>query len=372
MLSGTGLPREYHHRNDMNPLPGINLIFHSIRPGGGMERHILDLISYASSNQGIGMRVITRKQAWPGSLPKHVEFVEMRDWTPFSRLNNYLFENRAFARCRPDWPCISVSRAPGAQLCIVGGTHLGHLLDKGKKRFGFFDRATIARETALYRLARKVVAHSGKVAGEIERLYQVEPQKITILYPPVDTGKFCLAVRANRDATRQAMGITDDQLLLLFPSNNHPLKGADLILDALRTSDPRIRLAVVGKAPLNVPGVINLGFRNDMPTLYGAADAVILASHYEAFGLVGPEAILCGTPAIFARTIGAAEVLSDAACIKFERNVEALRNAMQQALARFDSGTLSIADPAAHIRYPYSLPQHFDVLFKLLADAHNT
>jgi len=333
-----------------------------------MERHILDLISYAS-DQGIAMRVITRELAWPGPLPNRVEFVEMPDRTPFSRINNYLFEKRAFTHCRSDWPCISVSRAPGAQLCIVGGTHLGHLLDRGKKRFGFFDRATIARETALYRQARKIVAHSGKVAGEIERLYQIEAQKIITLYPPVDGAKFCLEARANRAVTRQTMGIADDQLLLLFPSNNHQLKGADLILEALKECDPRLRLAVVGNAPLNAPGVINLGFRNDMPTLYGAADAVILASYYEAFGLVGPEAILCGTPAIFARTIGAAEVLSDEACIKFERNVTELRAALHQALARFDAGTLGIADPAAHIRYPYSLPQHFDVLFQFLAES---
>lgn len=354
----------------MHSLPGINLIFHSIRPGGGMERHVLDLISYAAE-QGIALRVIARKQAWPGPRPERVEFVEMPDRTPFSRLNNYLFEQRAFARCRPDWPCIAISRVPGAQLCIVGGTHLGHLLERGKKRFGFFDRAMIARETALYRQAGKIVAHSSRVAEEIARLYRIEPDKIVTLYPPVDTARFCLAARAGRTATRQAMGIADNQLLLLFPSNNHQLKGADLILEALSECDRRIRLVVLGKAALNAPGVINLGFRNDMPALYGAADAVILASHYEAFGLVGPEAILCGTPAIFARTVGAAEVLSDEACLKFERNVVALRATLDLALARFDAGTLEIADPAAHIHYPYSLAQHFDVLFGLLADTRH-
>jgi len=32
----------------MKPLPGLNLIFHSIGLGGGMERHVADLINYAS------------------------------------------------------------------------------------------------------------------------------------------------------------------------------------------------------------------------------------------------------------------------------------------------------------------------------------
>lgn len=253
-------------------------------------------------------------------------------------------------------------------MCIVGGTHLGHLLDRGRKKSSFFDRATITRETALYHQAKRIVSHSAKVAGEIIDHYGINPGKITTLYPPVDTGKFSLAARANRLQTRQEIGVSSDDLMLLFPSNNHPLKGADLILEALQDFDPRIRLVVAGKSPLNAPEVINLGFREDMPALYAASDAVILASHYEAFGLVGPEAILCGTPAIFANTVGAAEVLSEQACLSFERNVPALRAALRTALARLDAGKLSLLDdPGQHIHYPFSLPQHFDVLFELLA-----
>lgn len=350
----------------MKSLPGINLIFHSIRQGGGMERHVLDLIGYASE-QGIPMRVITRRLDWPGLRPPSVEFVKISDPTPFSRLNTYLFEHRAFAKRCAEWPCISISRVPGGDMCIVGGTHLGHLIERGKKNPGFFDRATIRREGAMYRQAERIVAHSGRVAGEIERLYAIAPDKITTLYPPVDTAKFSLAARAQREQLRQSLNIPDNHLLLLFPSNNHVLKGAKLILEALAGSDPRLHLAVVGNAPLDAPGVINLGYRNDMPALYAAADAVILASHYEAFGLVGPEAILCGTPAIFANTVGSVEVLSEAACLRFERNVTALRGALQLALERFDAGTLPITDPANHIHYPYSLPQHFDALFEMLA-----
>lgn len=353
----------------MTPLPGFNLIFHSIRAGGGMERHVLDLIAYAAG-QNMPCRVITRQLAWPGPHPQGVEFVVMPDRTPFSRLNNYIFESRALAQSRQGWPTVSISRAPGAALCIVGGTHLGHLLDRGKKRIGFFDRATIRRETALYQQARQIVSHSAKVAGEIVAHYGIAPNKIATLYPPVDTGQFCLAARASREQTRQAIGIRPDELMLLFPSNNHALKGADLILEALADSDPRLRLVVAGKTPLNAPKVINLGFRDDMPALYAAADAVILASHYEAFGLVGPEAILCGTPAIFSTTVGAAEVLSEQACLRFERNLPALRATLRDTLTRWEAGRLNLLDnPGQHIHYPYSLPQHFNVLFGLLATA---
>ena len=256
-------------------------------------------------------------------------------------------------------------------MAIVGGTHLGHLLDRGKKRIGFFDRATIAREKALYHDAKRIISHSAKVSGEIVEHYDIAPGKITTLYPPVDTEKFSLAARSGRIRTRQAIGISPDELMLLFPSNNHALKGADLILEALADFDPRVRLVVAGKTPLNAPNVINLGFRQDMPELYAAADAVILASHYEAFGLVGPEAILCGTPAIFSTTVGAAEVLSEQACLRFERTVPALRGALKKALEGFNRGTLGLLDnPGQHIHYPFSVTQHFATLFALLAADH--
>ncbi|HMT80119.1 MAG TPA: glycosyltransferase family 4 protein [Azonexus sp.] len=354
----------------MTSLPGFNLIFHSIRPGGGMERHVLDLISYAAA-QNIPARVITRKLAWPGTLPTGVDFIVIRDRTPFSRVNTYLFERHALSKCRMDWPCIAISRVPGAHMAIVGGTHLGHLLDRGKKRIGFFDRATIAREKALYHDAKRIISHSAKVSGEIVEHYDIAPGKITTLYPPVDTEKFSLAARSGRIRTRQAIGISSNELMLLFPSNNHALKGADLILEALADFDPRVRLVVAGKTPLNAPNVINLGFRQDMPELYAAADAVILASHYEAFGLVGPEAILCGTPAIFSTTVGAAEVLSEQACLRFERTVPALREALKKALEGFNRGTLGLLDnPGQHIHYPFSVTQHFATLFALLAADH--
>lgn len=332
-----------------------------------MERHVLDLIAYAAT-QNIPSRVITRQLEWPGAAPQGVEFVVIRDRTPFARLNNYLFESRAFRKCRNDWPSIGISRAPGPELCVVGGTHLGHLLDRGKKGIGFFDRGTISRETQLYQDAKRIVSHSAKVAGEIIKHYGIDPGKVVTLYPPVDTDKFSLSTRKNRELTRQSLGLSPGDFMLLFPSNNHALKGADLILEALEGFDPRIRLVVAGKTPLNAPNVINLGFRDDMPALYAAADAVILASHYEAFGLVGPEAILCGTPAIFSTTVGAAEVLSEHACLRFERTMPALRAALRIALERLDSGTLSLLDnPGQFINYPYSLPQHFDVLFEMLA-----
>lgn len=353
--------------DDHMSLPeGLNLIFHTIRPGGGMERYVLDLIR-GLARRNIRVRVVTRKLAWPGDKPDGVEFLVLPDRTPFSRLNNYLFEARACRSVVPDWSTIGISRVPGcADLAIVGGTHIGHLQDKGKARPGLFDRLTIRHEQALYRGARHIVAHSERVRQEVISHYGIAPDKSVTFYPPVDTTTFSLDARHGREERRQQLGIKPNEFLLLFPSNNHALKGGDLILSALDGLDSRIRLAVAGKSPLNHPGVINLGFCGDMPALYAAADAAILASKYEAFGLVGPEAILCGTPVLFANTVGAVEVLSDIACLRFERTVESLHAALGDALNRFDTGRLALTNPGLHIHYPYSIDAHLDALLQLL------
>ena len=125
-------------------------------------------------------------------------------------------------------------------------------------------------------------------------------------------------------------------------------------------------LAVAGKKELKHPRVLNLGFRQDMPALYTAADATILASKYEAFGLVGPESISCGTPVLFADTIGATEVLSEPGCYRFKRNADDLAALLGKMEKRFHAGSLRVDTPSACIHYPYVFDDYLDELIRLI------
>lgn len=351
----------------MKELPGINLIWHSIRPQGGMDRHVLDLITGFSS-RGIPVRAIARNVVWPGKQPDNVEFVLIPDRTPFQRFNNNRFEHKAYDYIKEGWPVVGISRVTGGpvDLSISGGTHLAHLIDKGKKKPGYFDRQVIANEGALYTNSRVIVTHSQRVRDEIVRDYQIDPSRIHVLYPPVDTGFFNKDLQQKRDRIRESLGVRKDQFLLLFPSNNHELKGADLILEALEKQDLPFVLAVAGKKELKHPGVLNLGFRQDMPVLYTAADATILASKYEAFGMVGPESISCGTPVLFADTIGAVEVLSEPGCYRFRRSVDDLKALLGRMAKRFREGSLRVESPAKCIHYAYVLNDYLDELIGLV------
>ena len=78
--------------------------------------------------------------------------------------------------------------------------------------------------------------------------------------------------------------------------------------DAL--NDPNIVLAVASRRAIEHPRALNLGFRRDIEKCYAAADAAILASRYEPFGLVGVESVLCGTPALLSEACGEETVVT--------------------------------------------------------------
>lgn len=358
----------------MNKLTGINLIFHSVRQQGGLDRHMLDLINGFSLRK-IPLRVIARMVDWDEKPVADNEYVVLPDRTPFSRFNNDRFEKIALGHVNPEWPVISLSRVTGkVDMAISGGTHKAHLKEKGKKVPGFFDRRVIANEEKLYQNARVIIAHSKQIQNEIIEGYSVDPLKVKALYPSVDTAAFNLNARRNRDQIRQSIGVSPDQFVLLFPSNDHERKGGDLILEAIEGFDERLVLAVAGKNPLKVANgaqVKNLGFCKDMPAMYAAADAAILASVYEPFGLVGPESMLCGTPVLLADTIGAVEVLSEPGCFSFERTPESLRSLLETMLERHQENKLVLTEPERFIHYPYSFDAYLDTLVQLLESSES-
>lgn len=97
-----------------------------------------------------------------------------------------------------------------------------------------------------------------------------------------------------------------------------------------------------------------------MATAYNAADYTILASSYEPFGLVGVESVLCGTPTIFADTMGCTEVLSQRACRRFSHSdPESLRSILRHLKP---GGRTDASD----ISYDYSAGHQAQMLLSLL------
>lgn len=359
------------------PLPaGVNFIYHTIARGGGMERAVVDLIlGFARRGvpvRGIAMR--TDASVFPEDARRRIELVRIPARFPFSlsqRFADLDFEERAAGFCRAGWKTVSASRVPApVDMAVSGGTHFAHLQKKGKARPSLTDRKIMAHEAAFHAAAGVSVAHSKTTRDEIRALRVKPDEKVVCVFPPVDAARFSLAARASRERLRREWGVPSGMFVLLFPSNDHQRKGLDLILAALDAADfPDVVLAVASRRAVNHPRALNIGYRADMENCYAAADASILASRYEPFGLVGVESILCGTPALLSDACGATEALAEPGCLKFSPTPESLEGTLRRARERFFAGTLALTDPAASIKYPYSLDAHIGVLLRLLARA---
>ncbi len=343
---------------------GINFVYHTIGHGGGMERYALDVVAELQRRR-VPLHLVARRVAWDGLAAGTTTSVIPRI-KALGRLGNLALDLLSCGRRVPGWTTVGISRLNGcADIAISGGTHLAHLRQKGRSRRSLHDRLTIALERRHYGGARFVVAHSGRVRQEIIADCGVDADKVITLPPPVDTRRFNLGARAHREGIRAALGIAPEGFLLLFPSNNHALKGLDLILLALRQF-PDIRLAIAGKKQDTPAGVIELGNLRDIEKYYAAADAVVLASRYEAFGMVAPEAILCGTPALIADTVGASAFLAEPGARVFTRDVDALAATLRVALEAHRRGASVLEAPQDCIRYDYTVQGHVDRLLELV------
>lgn len=172
------------------------------------------------------------------------------------------------------------------------------------------------RDAYLRGIYRKVDAFCaiGTVAKHhLERL-GVSPKKIFSSPYAVDSDFFEEKERSmDRRTIRRDLGLADDEFAFLFTGKMIERKRVSLLLDAIAgmPSDERPSLILVGDGPLMEQiadrGKALLGNRlvlggfvnqSELAKFYVAADALVLPSEYEAWGLVVNEAMQFGLPAI--------------------------------------------------------------------------
>jgi glycosyltransferase involved in cell wall biosynthesis len=240
-----------------------------------------------------------------------------------------------------------------------------------EKKAGFADRMQTHLEKLQYDHAKHIIAHSRLMVDELRNDYGINPEKISLVYPPVDTKRFSVAEPARRRALREKFQFPDDKVVFLFPSSSHIRKGFPLLADFFRTTRLPVVLAVVGR-PIksDSPNIRYLGFRKDIEECYQAADFTILASRYEPFGLVGIESVLCGTPVVMAENIGCVEILSDSAKVTFRAGDPAsLADAVATAVDRATRGNSQdgnrLHSPLEHITSDIDIDSHVRTILAL-------
>jgi D-inositol-3-phosphate glycosyltransferase len=201
--------------------------------------------------------------------------------------------------------------------------HMFHTLGEMKTRLGGTVEDPLRRQAELGILAGadRIVAATPAERMQLQWLYQADLRKVVVIPPGVDLELFHPhpAVEA-----RSRIGLPKDAQMVLFVGRIERLKGLETLLHAAALLQARGFLSpacpcvmVIGGDPDNpqeemrylqvlretlaVTNVVTfLGKRpqTELPLYYSAAQAVVMPSQYESFGMVALEAMACGTPVV--------------------------------------------------------------------------
>jgi len=313
----------------------VAIIHHQFANKGGMETYLFDLIKGFIS-AGDSIEVITYKQDQSIVIPPNCTVKKQSILAP-KMLKKFFFMyniNKNFNKLNYD-VSLSLTRTASQNMVICGGTHKGYLEYINKKPL-LKDFVEIYFEQKCYLNSPHIIAHSSLVKAEMEKFYHVDPAKIHLLYPPVNTEKFNLLQRPHRNEYIKNFGLAKEKTKLLFPSTGHKRKGWFELLEAFKILPKNeFELVIAGRELGKIADFDNiksLGFIKDMPSLYQACDFTILPSYYEPFGLVVIESLQCGTPVIISDMVGAKDFVNAKTGIVFHGiNVQNIISAIYNA-----------------------------------------
>jgi len=196
---------------------------------------------------------------------------------------------------------------------------------KNRAMGGLEHTSRVGAEHDLVNDADKIISTSTEEKQSLVKNSKIYPGKIEIIYPGVNKELFCSSGDKN---VLSEIGSVEQDRILLYVGRIEPVKGLMSVIEALdilqKNHAPlfsRLKLVVVGGGDKTSDFVKNeeiiriqdmirkkrledkvifLGSKKqfELKKYYSLADALIVPSLYESFGLVVLEALACGTPVL--------------------------------------------------------------------------
>jgi D-inositol-3-phosphate glycosyltransferase len=193
-------------------------------------------------------------------------------------------------------------------------------------------------ELRVLQMADSIIAATPAELSQLQFLYHADSSRITVIPPGVDT---CHFYPIPEDEAREFIGAPTSGSMLLFVGRIEPLKGLDILLEAIVIMrkkgvfhDSPFYLSVIGGDPpesaemmseemirlqmlseqydlLDLVTLLGKRSQDTLPYYYSSAKVVVVPSHYESFGMVALESMACGTPVVASDVGGLAYLVQD-------------------------------------------------------------
>lgn len=189
----------------------------------------------------------------------------------------------------------------------------------------------LAGERKVIDRADVLVASTDEEWEQLACLYGAPHDRVKTIHPGVDHDVFA---PGDREAARRELGL-GDALTVLYVGRIQRLKGLELAIRAIEQLVPALDLPVsllivggasgrggdeevarlrrlVGELQLDdVVRFVGPQPHSRLPSFYRAADALVVCSHSESFGLAALEAHACGTPVVATPVGGLSHIVED-------------------------------------------------------------
>lgn len=317
---------------------------------GGMSVYLRELTAGLVDFPDVNVDILTRAQdpvcAEAKDISPQIRVVQLKGGPEHPIDRKYLYEfipefsenlEDYIRREKQDYDIIHshywLSGLVGAYLKSKLGmphVHTYHTLGFMKKRaLGQTEHKSRANsERQIAHISDSIISSSEEEKESLVEEYNISPAKVEVVYPGVNPRLFYPG--ENRTVLKK-IDFRADEFILLYVGRIEPVKGLAVLIEALKILENR-NPGLFGKSKLVVIGggnkkeelitneevsrikgqidqyrlqnkVIFLGSidQSQLRKYYSAADALVVPSLYESFGLVTVEALACGTPIIVSR-----------------------------------------------------------------------
>lgn len=188
------------------------------------------------------------------------------------------------------------------------------------------------------RRASQIVCCSPATEQYVRKLLRDMGAGSTTILNGVDANRFRVPTADERAEARHCLGLPSCGRIMLFTGRLVEKKGVPLFLEVCRQRPAELFL-LVGDGPCKPPHIPNLRWMgalpwDQMPTVYQAADVLLLPSHSEGLPLSILEAMASGLPVVTSAKQACADFAgAEERCLVVEQSVPAFMAALDRLWA---------------------------------------